>query len=171
MGAVGRERHDRFGGAPRAAAGGLPVYFDYQATTPVDPRVLREMLPWFSENFGNPGSLTHALGREAAQAVERARGELAALIGAEPREIVFTSGATEANTLAIKGAAHFNRAFGKDGLVTVAIEHKCVLESCRALERESTRSGLGIFRCSRQRSRFGVGNGGPQRNRRPAADR
>jgi cysteine desulfurase len=116
-----------------------PVYLDYQSTTPVDKRVLDEMLPWFTEKFGNPHSVTHAYGREAAAATERARAEAAALIGAEPREIVFTSGATEANNLAIKGAAHFHRAFGKDHIVTVATEHKCVLESARAMEREGFR--------------------------------
>jgi cysteine desulfurase len=113
-----------------------PVYLDYQATTPVDRRVLDEMLPWFSEKFGNPGSVTHAYGREAEAAVERARGEVAALIGAESREIVFTSGATESNNLAIKGAAHFHRELGKNRVVTVATEHKCVLESAGALARE-----------------------------------
>ena len=116
-----------------------PVYLDYQATTPCDPRVVQAMLPWFTEKFGNPGSVTHPYGREAAAAVERAREQLAALIGAEPREIVFTSGATEANNIAIKGAAHFHRPLGKDHLVTLATEHKCVLESCLALEREGFR--------------------------------
>jgi cysteine desulfurase len=116
-----------------------PIYLDYQATTPVDPRVLDEMLPWFSEKFGNPGSITHAYGREAEAAVERARAQVASLIGAEPREIVFTSGATEANNLAIKGVAHFHRQFGKDHVVTLTTEHKCVLESCRTLEREGFR--------------------------------
>ncbi|HJT05292.1 MAG TPA: aminotransferase class V-fold PLP-dependent enzyme [Stellaceae bacterium] len=126
----------RFRHRPNSA----PVYLDYQATTPVDRRVLDEMLPWFSEKFGNPGSVTHAYGREAEAAVERARGAVAALIGAEAREIVFTSGATESNNLAIKGAAHFHRELGKDRVVTVATEHKCVLESARALERE----GFGV---------------------------
>ncbi|HUB96088.1 MAG TPA: aminotransferase class V-fold PLP-dependent enzyme [Stellaceae bacterium] len=116
-----------------------PVYLDYHATTPCDPRVLDEMIPWFTQKFGNPASLTHAFGREAEAAVERARAQLAALIGAEPREIVFTSGATEANNLAVKGAAHFHRAFGKDHVVTLATEHKCVLESCRVLAAEGFR--------------------------------
>ncbi len=116
-----------------------PVYLDYQATTPVDERVLKEMLPWFTEKFGNPGSVTHAYGREAEAAVEKARAEVASLIGAEPREIVFTSGATESNNLAIKGAAQFHRALGKDHVVTVATEHKCVLESAKALERQGFR--------------------------------
>ena len=116
-----------------------PVYLDYQATTPVDPRVLAEMLPWFTEKFGNPGSVTHAYGREAEAAGEKARAEVASLIGAEPREIVFTSGATESNNLAIKGAAQFHRPLGKDHIVTVATEHKCVLESAKALERDGFR--------------------------------
>jgi cysteine desulfurase len=122
----------RFQHRPNSA----PVYLDYHATTPVDRRVLDEMLPWFSEKFGNPGSVTHAYGRDAEAAVERARGEVAALIGVEPREIVFTSGATESNNLALKGAAHFHRELGKDRVVTVATEHKCVLESAEALRRE-----------------------------------
>jgi len=116
-----------------------PIYLDYQATTPVDRRVLDEMLPWFTEKFGNPHSTTHAYGREAAEAVERARAEVASLIGAEPREIVFTSGATESNNLAIKGAARFHRALGRDHIVALATEHKCVLESVRAMEREGCR--------------------------------
>jgi len=116
-----------------------PVYLDYQATTPCDPRVVEAMLPYFTEKFGNPGSLTHAYGREAAAAVEQARCQLAELIGAEPREIVFTSGATESNNTAVKGAAHFHRQFGKDHIVTLATEHKCVLESARALAEEGFR--------------------------------
>ncbi|MGE5203836.1 MAG: aminotransferase class V-fold PLP-dependent enzyme, partial [Acidobacteriota bacterium] len=118
-----------------------PVYLDYHATTPVDPRVLEAMLPWFTEKFGNPGSVTHAYGREAAAAVERAREQVASLIGADPREIVFTSGATESNNLAIKGAAHFHRE-ERDGIVALATEHKCVLESVRALEREGFRAAI-----------------------------
>ncbi|HVM77614.1 MAG TPA: aminotransferase class V-fold PLP-dependent enzyme [Stellaceae bacterium] len=118
-----------------------PVYLDYQATTPVDPRVLEAMLPWFTEKFGNPGSVTHAYGREAAAAVERARGQVASLIAADPREIVFTSGATESNNLAIKGAARFHRE-ERDHVVTLATEHKCVLESVRALEREGFRATI-----------------------------
>ena len=117
----------------------LPIYLDYQSTTPTDARVVEEMLPYFTEKFGNPHATTHAYGREAEAAVERARAEVAALIGAEPREIIFTSGATEANNLAIKGAARFHRALGKDHIVTVASEHKCVLESCHSLVREGFR--------------------------------
>ncbi len=110
-----------------------PIYLDYQATTPTDPRVVDAMLPYFTEKFGNSGSSTHAFGHEAEAAVEQARAQLAALIGADPREIIFTSGATEANNLAIKGAANFHREHGRDHIVTVATEHKCVLEAARGL--------------------------------------
>jgi cysteine desulfurase len=113
----------------------MPIYLDYQATTPVDERVLATMLPWFTERFGNPHSGDHRHGWDAAEAVEIARGQVARIIGARPREIIFTSGATEANNLAVKGAA---RAAGPDRrhVVTCVTEHKCVLESCRRLERE-----------------------------------
>src|SRR3954453_7561230 len=120
-------------------ANAAPVYLDYQATTPTDPRVVAAMLPYFTEKFGNPHSTSHRFGREAAEAVEQARGEVASLIGAEPREIVFTSGATESNNAAIKGAVRFlrdERRADKDHIVTVATEHKCVLETCHELERE-----------------------------------
>jgi cysteine desulfurase len=118
-----------------------PIYLDNQATTRVDPRVLDAMLPYFTEHFGNPHSTSHTYGHVAAAAVEDARAEIAALIHADPREIVFTSGATEANNLAIKGAAHFTRAHPapshvRDHIVTLTTEHKCVLESCAQLERE-----------------------------------
>ena len=108
-----------------------PVYLDNQATTPCDPRVLAAMLPWFTEQYGNPHSAEHQMGQDAAGAVEDARAEVAALIGAEPREIVLTSGATEANNIAIKGAARHARRMGdpRRRVVTVATEHKCVLES------------------------------------------
>ena len=113
------------------------VYLDNQATTPVDPRVLDAMLPYFREEFGNPHSIQHAMGRRADAAVERAREQVAALIGAEAREIVFTSGATESNNLAIKGAVRFARnKQGRNHVVTAATEHKCVLESARRLESE-----------------------------------
>ena len=114
---------------------GMPIYLDYQATTPVDERVLETMLPWFSRQFGNPHSGDHRHGWDAAEAVETARRQVARLIGARPREIIFTSGATEANNLAVKGAA---RAAGPDRshVVTCVTEHKCVLESCRRLESE-----------------------------------
>ncbi len=108
-----------------------PVYLDNQATTPCDPRVLAAMLPWFTEQYGNPHSAEHQMGQNAAAAVEAARAEVAALIGAELREIVLTSGATEANNIAIKGAARHARRMGdpRRRVITVATEHKCVLES------------------------------------------
>jgi hypothetical protein len=113
----------------------LPIYMDYGATTPVDPRVVDAMIPWLREHFGNPASRSHAWGWEAEEAVERARGQVAALIGADPREIVWTSGATESNNLAIKGAAHFYSTRGKH-LITVKTEHKAVLDVMRELERQ-----------------------------------
>jgi cysteine desulfurase len=111
------------------------IYLDHHATTPVDDRVLAAMLPYFTERFGNPHSESHGFGREAADGVEAARGRVAALIGAEPSEIVFTSGATESNNIAIKGAARFVKA-RRTRLVTLATEHKCVLESVRDLAAE-----------------------------------
>ena len=113
----------------------LPVYLDYSATTPVDPRVLKKMLPYFTEKFGNPASRSHAYGWEAEKAVEAARKQVADLIGADPREIVWTSGATEADNLAIKGAAHFHKDKGRH-LITQKTEHKAVLDSMRQLESE-----------------------------------
>jgi cysteine desulfurase len=112
-----------------------PIYLDNHATTPVDPRVLAAMRPWWEENFANPGSVEHAMGRAAEEAVDAARAHVAALIGADANEVVFTSGATESNNLAIKGAARFARAQGTKRLrvVTLATEHKCVLESVRDL--------------------------------------
>ena len=115
-----------------------PIYLDNQATTPCDPRVVDAMLPWFTEKFGNPHSAEHGMGLEAAEAVEAARGHVAALIGAERREIVLTSGATEANNIAIKGMARHAAAMG-DGrrrVITAVTEHKCVLESVRDLAAE-----------------------------------
>ncbi|MBF0110086.1 MAG: IscS subfamily cysteine desulfurase [Magnetococcales bacterium] len=113
----------------------LPIYMDYQATTPVDPRVLEVMIPWFTERFGNPASRSHPFGWEAEQAVESARGEVARLIGADPREIVFTSGATESNNIAILGIARFHKSRGNQ-IITTTIEHKSVLDACRHLESE-----------------------------------
>jgi cysteine desulfurase len=113
----------------------LPIYMDYGATTPVDPRVVDAMIPWLREHHGNPASRSHAWGWEAEEAVERARGQVAALIGADPREIVWTSGATESINLAIKGAAHFYASRGKH-IVTVKTEHKAVLDTVRELERQ-----------------------------------
>jgi cysteine desulfurase len=120
----------------------LPIYLDNQSTTPIDPRVLEAMLPYFTEHFGNPHSESHVYGANAMAAIEAARADLARLVNADPREIVFTSGATEANNLALKGAAHFARAHPiagqqpRDHIVVLATEHKCVLESAAALERE-----------------------------------
>lgn len=113
----------------------LPVYLDYSATTPCDPRVVEKLVPYLYEKFGNPASHSHSYGWEAEKAVEEARGHVAALIGADPKEIVFTSGATESDNLAIKGAAHFYRDKGKH-LITVKTEHKAVLDSMRHLESE-----------------------------------
>jgi cysteine desulfurase len=115
-----------------------PVYLDNQATTPCDPRVVQAMLPFFTERFGNAHSAEHAMGRDAEDAVELARAQVAGLIGAEPREVVFTSGATEANNIAIKGAARFAASQGSERrrVVTVATEHKCVLDSVADLRAE-----------------------------------
>jgi cysteine desulfurase len=116
----------------------LPIYLDNHATTPVDPRVLEAMLPYYSTEFGNAASRSHVFGWKAEEAVERARGEVAALIGAGPKEIVFTSGATESDNLALKGAAEFYRDKG-DHLITVQTEHKAVLDACKRLERQGVR--------------------------------
>jgi len=113
----------------------FPIYMDYGATTPVDPRVVDAMLPWLREHFGNPASRSHAWGWEAEEAVEKARVQVAELIGADPREIVWTSGATESNNLALKGAANFYASRGKH-LITVKTEHKAVLDTMRELERQ-----------------------------------
>jgi cysteine desulfurase len=113
----------------------FPIYMDYGATTPVDPRVVDAMVPWLREHFGNPASRSHAWGWEAEAAVEKAREQVAALIGADPREIVWTSGATESNNLALKGAAQFYKSKGKH-IVTVKTEHKAVLDTVRELERQ-----------------------------------
>jgi cysteine desulfurase len=112
-----------------------PVYLDYQATTPTDRRVVEAMLPYFTEMYGNPHSRSHAYGWEAEDAVERARGQIAHLIGANAKEIIFTSGATESNNLALKGVARFYKD-RKNHIITCVTEHKCVLDSCRHLELE-----------------------------------
>ena len=112
-----------------------PIYLDYSATTPVDPRVAAKMIPWLTEHFGNPASRSHAYGWTAEEAVEDARAEVAALIGADAKEIVWTSGATESNNLAIKGAARFHKGRGRH-LITLSTEHKAVLDTMRELERE-----------------------------------
>jgi len=112
-----------------------PIYLDYSATTPVDPRVAGKMIPYLTEKFGNPASRSHSFGWEADAAVEEARAHVAALVKADPKEIIWTSGATESNNLAIKGAAHFYSGKGKH-LITVKTEHKAVLDTCRELERQ-----------------------------------
>jgi cysteine desulfurase len=124
----------------------LPVYLDYHATTPVDPRVLDAMLPYFTERFGNPASRQHAYGWEAEEGVEQARAQIAALIGARAGEICFTSGATESNNLAIKGTAQSRRDRG-DHVITAVTEHKSVLDSFKRLERDGWRvTWLGVDR-------------------------
>ncbi len=120
---------------PNANAMKFPVYLDYSATTPVDPRVAEKMIPWLTSNFGNPASRSHAYGWDAEAAVEEARQNVAALVNCDPKELVWTSGATESINLALKGAAHFYKDKGKH-LVTVATEHKATLDTMRELERE-----------------------------------
>ena len=113
----------------------LPIYMDYSATTPVDPRVVDKMIPYLREQFGNPASRSHQYGWDAERAVEEARENVAKLVNCDPREIIWTSGATESDNLAIKGAAHFFKSKGKH-IITVKTEHKAVLDTCRELERE-----------------------------------
>ena len=115
-----------------------PIYLDYAATTPVDPRVVQKMLPYLFHIFGNPASRSHGYGWAAKEAVEIAREQVAALIGADPREIAWTSGATESNNLAIKGAAAFRQGRGRH-LITLKTEHKAVLDTLRELERDGQR--------------------------------
>ncbi|MDR0662228.1 MAG: aminotransferase class V-fold PLP-dependent enzyme, partial [Holosporales bacterium] len=113
-----------------------PIYLDYQASTPCDPRVVAAMLPFFTEHYGNPHARTHTYGWTAEEAVETARAQIAQEIHADPREIIFTSGATEANNLALKGVARFYQSRGtKNHIITTQIEHDCVLASCRFLEK------------------------------------
>ena len=116
----------------------LPIYMDYHATTPVDPRVLEAMLPYFTENFGNPASRNHAFGWVAEEAVDRGRKQVADLIGANPKEIIFTSGATEANNLAIKGVVEMYREKGNH-VITCVTEHKAVIDTCKKLEKQGGR--------------------------------
>jgi cysteine desulfurase len=113
----------------------LPIYLDYSATTPVDPRVVDAMIPWLREKFGNPASRSHPFGWEAEKAVENARAQVAGLVNCDPRELIWTSGATESINLALKGVAHFNKDKGKH-LVTVKTEHKATLDTMRELERD-----------------------------------
>ena len=112
-----------------------PIYLDYQATTPLDPRVLEAMMPYFTYKFGNPHSRSHAYGWEAEEAVEKARAQIGSIIGADEKEIIFTSGATESNNLAIKGVAEFYKD-RRNHIVTLVTEHKCVLDTCRHLEQQ-----------------------------------
>ncbi|EPY19873.1 cysteine desulfurase [Strigomonas culicis] len=112
----------------------FPIYMDYSATTPVDPRVVEKMIPWLYDNPGNPASRSHSFGWKAEEAIERAREEVADLVNADPREIIWTSGATESNNLAIKGAANFYSGKGKH-IITIKTEHKAVLDTCRNLEK------------------------------------
>lgn len=112
-----------------------PIYLDYQATTPCDPRVVETMMPYFMDDFGNPHSRSHLLGQRAEEAVEHARHQVATLIGAEDKDVIFTSGATESNNLALKGVASFYKD-QKNHIITCTTEHKCVLDTCRHLERE-----------------------------------
>jgi len=116
----------------------LPIYMDYHATTPVDPRVLESMLPFFAQHFGNPASRNHAFGWEAEEAVDTARKQVADLIGANSKEVIFTSGATEANNLAIKGAAEMYREKGSH-IITCVTEHKAVIDTCKKLEKQGAR--------------------------------
>jgi cysteine desulfurase len=120
---------------PMFSARHFPVYMDYSSTTPIDPRVVDKMLPYLREQFGNPASRSHAFGWEAEEAVEDARAQVASLVGADPREIVWTSGATESINLAIKGAAHFYKDKGKH-IITPKTEHKATLDTVRELERQ-----------------------------------
>ncbi|MGE5770423.1 MAG: aminotransferase class V-fold PLP-dependent enzyme, partial [Betaproteobacteria bacterium] len=114
----------------------LPIYLDYSATTPVDPRVAEKMIPYLCEHFGNPASRSHSFGWVAEAAVEEAREEVAALVNADPKEIIWTSGATESNNLAIKGAAHFYAGTKGKHIITVKTEHKAVLDTVREMERQ-----------------------------------
>src|SRR5512147_1630733 len=113
----------------------LPIYMDYHATTPVDPRVLDAMMPYFTEHFGNAASRNHPFGWQAEEAVENARKQVATLIGANPKEVIFTSGATESNNLALKGVAEMYAERGNH-IITAATEHKAILDTCKKLEKE-----------------------------------
>jgi cysteine desulfurase len=130
----GRET-ERKDAAPGRNRPGRPIYLDYQATTPMDPRAVEAMMPYFTEKFGNPHSSSHSYGWEAEDAIDKARAQVAHIIGADEREIIFTSGATESNNLALKGVANFYKD-KRNHIVTLVTEHKCVLDTCRHLEEE-----------------------------------
>ncbi|WKX88989.1 hypothetical protein Q1695_008551 [Nippostrongylus brasiliensis] len=136
VGAAARLYARQFATQSLDPAAPYPIYLDVQATSPMDPRVVDAMIPYMIEDYGNPHSRTHAYGWKAESAVEKAREQVAALIKADPREIVFTSGATESNNIAIKGVAKFQKHTGKNHVITLQTEHKCVLDSCRSLETE-----------------------------------
>ncbi|KAJ2027151.1 cysteine desulfurase [Coemansia sp. RSA 376] len=127
--------HNKPTGSTELEKNTMPIYLDAQATTPLDPRVLDAMMPYMTESYGNPHSRTHKYGWETEQAVDKAREQIASLIGAHPKEIIFTSGATEANNTAIKGVARFYKG-KKNHIITAQTEHKCVLDSCRVLQEE-----------------------------------
>ena len=122
-----------------------PIYLDYSATTPVDPRVVDAMLPFLRQDFGNPASRSHAYGWKAEEAVENARRQVAELVGCDPKELVWTSGATESINLAIKGAAHFYKDKGRH-LITVKTEHKATLDTCRSSSARASRPPTWMFR-------------------------
>ena len=128
----------RRGGTPAPAFSTRSLYLDNQATSPVDPRVLDAMMPYFTDRYGNSGSRTHMYGWQTEEAVEAARKQVANVINADPREIIFTSGATESNNIALKGVADFQKDAGKNHVITLVTEHKCVLDSCRWLEARGT---------------------------------
>jgi cysteine desulfurase len=160
----------------------LPVYLDYSATTPVDPRVAAKMIPWLTEHFGNPASRSHVYGWDAEKAVEDAREQVAALVGADAKEIIWTSGATESNNLAIKGAAHFYAGTKGKHIITVSTEHKAVLDTVKELERQGFEAtyltprktadhGRAVQGRAAPGYRGGLGDGGEQRDWRDPADR